>query len=178
MPAIPIGYAIAAFALAAGAATAGTILSGQAQAAAAKDAAKAALAEASVRNAESQHAARQIRRRNMLILGSQRAAAAKANLDIGAGSVADFIEDSAIQGELDALAALYSGKAAGGLLAARASSLRSQAKSYVTGSYIGAAGSIIGSAGSAIYISKSPGTTAGTGTPAGGATGGTRAGYS
>ena len=64
--------------------------------------------------------ARQISRRNKLVLGKQRAAAAKSGVLIS-GSVTDVIEDSTVQGELDRLAALYSGEA-------RSTAFKSQAE--------------------------------------------------
>jgi hypothetical protein len=54
--------------------------------------------------------ARQIRRKNMLRLGMQRSEAAKSGVSLDAGSSFDDVMfDTAIQGELEAQAALYSG---------------------------------------------------------------------
>lgn len=115
--AIPIIYGVAA-----AAAVAGTVVSVQAAKASAKaqedsaeyasDIAKynAKVAENNALSAQQQAAyeADQIRRRNVQVLGRQRAMAAKAGVLIS-GSVADVIEDSSVQGELDVLTTLYSG---------------------------------------------------------------------
>jgi hypothetical protein len=54
--------------------------------------------------------ARQIRRKNLLRLGMQRAGAAKSGVSLDAGSSFDDVMfDTAIQGELEAQAALYTG---------------------------------------------------------------------
>lgn len=61
-------------------------------------------------NQAAAYEARQIRRRNLLRLGSQRAAGSKSGIDITAGgSIDDVIFDSAVQGELEAEAAKYAG---------------------------------------------------------------------
>jgi hypothetical protein len=54
--------------------------------------------------------ARQIRRKNMLRMGAQRAAVGQSGVSLDAGSSFDDVMfDSAIQGELEAQAAIYSG---------------------------------------------------------------------
>lgn len=54
--------------------------------------------------------ARQIRRKNLLRLGAQRADVAKSGVSLDAGSSFDDVMfDSAVQGELEAQAALYTG---------------------------------------------------------------------
>ena len=109
--------ALVGVAVAAAGATAGTVVSLQAASAQADAAKKAAEFNSAVANnsaiAANQAAAyesRQIRRRNLLRLGSQRAAGAKSGIDITAGgSIDDVIFDSAVQGELEVQAAEYAG---------------------------------------------------------------------
>lgn len=62
----------------------------------------------------------QVRRRNLIRSGDQRAAYAKSGVDIS-GSANDVINDTGIQGELAALATLYGG-------ASQAQNLRAQAQ--------------------------------------------------
>ena len=100
------------------AAAAGTAVSIKAQSDAADAAEKTGKFNAAVESnnalAASQAAAfdaRQIRRRNLLRLGSQRAIAGKSGVDLTAGgSIDDVIFDSAVQGEIEAQSAEYAGK--------------------------------------------------------------------
>jgi hypothetical protein len=59
---------------------------------------------------QSQYEADRIRSRNRRIMGSQQAAYAHSGVDINSGSPNDVASDSGIQGEMDALTALYTGK--------------------------------------------------------------------
>jgi hypothetical protein len=53
--------------------------------------------------------AQQIRRKNLILSGDQRAAYAKSGVDIS-GSAVDVMNDSGVQGELSALASLWAGQ--------------------------------------------------------------------
>ena len=66
-----------------------------------------------------QFEAERIRRRNLLIYGKQRAMMGAAGIE-ATGSAEDVIFDSQVQGELDAMAALYSGASSSNALRARA----------------------------------------------------------
>ena len=105
--------ALALVAIAVSAAGTGVAIAGQVeQAAAAEKAGK--YNEAVARNnataaaQEAQFEAERIRKRNSIILGKQKAAIAKAGI-LDTGSTLDVFYDSAIEGELDAMAALYTG---------------------------------------------------------------------
>ncbi len=93
----------------------------------------------------------QIRRKNLLRLGSQRAAAASSGVLIN-DSAGDVIYDTSIQGELDALAATYSGATASSYYQSRGRNMRSAASNAATASYVGAGTSVIGGIGSGIKI--------------------------
>lgn len=92
--------------------------------------------------------AAKLRRRNNALAGAQAAAIGKAGIDFS-GSASDVVYDSAVQGELDALAALYTGRVRSNSEEAGASLARSQGDNATTSGYYGAAGSILGGVGSA-----------------------------
>lgn len=106
-------YALIAVALAA-VGTGVSAYAAVAQGQAAEDAGKfnAAVAANDATNAQNQanFEATQIRRRNAIRGGSDRAAFAKGGVDIS-GSAQDVLFDNAIQGELDVMAAQYGGAA-------------------------------------------------------------------
>ena len=113
---------------------------------AAEDAAEynAAVAENDARAAaeQSQYEAARIRDRNRRILASQRVGQAKSGLSL-TGSFQDLQMDSAIQGEMDALAAIYTGQIAAGSAQARAQLSRLEGRSAKRAGYLGAGGSIL-----------------------------------
>lgn len=87
----------------------------------------------------------QVRRKNLLRLGAQRAAAAKSGVLID-DSAADVIYDTAIQGELEAQSVLYSGASAAAYNRSRASIARLEGKNARKAGNIGATATLIGGA--------------------------------
>jgi hypothetical protein len=102
--------AVVISAAAAAASATASIKSGQAQRAAANYNAAVAKNNATMARQQSEYDAQRIRDRNRRLAASQAAIYGKSGVDITSGSAADVIYDSAIQGEFDALAALYSGR--------------------------------------------------------------------
>ena len=145
--ALPL-IAVALTAVGTGVAVAGQIQAGNN----AEDAAKAS------QQAENQNAqaamnaaaldAQQVRRRNLLRLGEQRAVAGKSGVLID-DSAADVIYDTSIQGELEAQSALYSGATSAAYSRSRGSIARLEGKNAKSASRIQAAGTLIGGLGSA-----------------------------
>lgn len=88
----------------------------------------------------------QIRRKNLLRLGTQRANAGKSGVLID-DSAADVIYDTAIQGELESLSALYSGSTQANYYKSRASIASFEGSQAKSASRIGAAYSLIGGLG-------------------------------
>lgn len=104
---------------------------------------------------QAKYEADRIAKRNKLIAGKQRAAYAKSGVDLS-NTVDDVMMDSSIEGELDRLAALYSGNVTATGLEARARLATAEGKNAQQGGYQRAAGSILGGAGSmaSIYAPK------------------------
>lgn len=98
---------------------------------------------------QAQLEAEQQRRQNRQRLGAQRAAAAKSGIDLSSGSITDVFEDTAVQGELDALSTIYAGQTQSAYLRGRASVSRFEAKNYRRSGNLQAAATLIGGAGSA-----------------------------
>lgn len=94
-----------------------------------------------------------VRRKNLLRLGSQRAAAAKSGVLID-DSAGDVIYDAAIQGELEALATTYGGASAAAYYRSRGANASWEAGRAASGAYIGAGGSIIGGLSKAAGLYK------------------------
>ena len=92
--------------------------------------------------------ANQVRRRNLLRLGEQRAKTAKSGVLID-DSASDVIYDSAIQGELEARSALYSGATQSAYYASRGQMARTEGANAARASYIGAGSTILGATSSA-----------------------------
>lgn len=88
----------------------------------------------------------QIRRKNLLRLGAQRAGAAKSGVLID-DSAGDVITDSAIQGELEALSAVYSGNSAAASQRNRGNLARYEGNQAASASYINAGSTLIGGIG-------------------------------
>lgn len=124
---------------------------------AAEDAAKynAAVAENDARAIaeQSQYEAQRVRERNRRILASQRAGQAKSGLAMS-GSFQDVQMDSAIQGEMDALAAIYTGQINSGSAQARAQLARLEGRNAKRSGYIQAGASLLsgGAQASALKI--------------------------
>ena len=85
---------------------------GKAAEEASKRNAKAQDTNARVAAEQAQYAADRQRSENRRRLGAQRAAGAKSGIDLSGGSFEDVLLDSAVQGEMDALASIYQGRAA------------------------------------------------------------------
>lgn len=141
--------------IAALASTAVGVTSAIMQGEAAEDAAKynAAVAENDARAAaeQSQYEAQRIRERNRRILATQRASQASSGLAL-TGSFEDVQLDSAIQGEMDALAAIYTGQINAGSAEARAQLARLEGRNAKRAGYMKAGGTLIGGASSAYGI--------------------------
>jgi hypothetical protein len=88
--------------------------------------------------------ATQIKRRNLLRLGSQRASLAKAGITIESGD--DVVYDTAIQGELDVMSALYGGNSAATYYQSKAKLSKMEGDNAATAGYLKAGGSVVGGA--------------------------------
>lgn len=97
---------------------------------------------------QAKYEADRLRRRNAHLLGSQRAAFSKAGVDLS-GSANDIINDTSIQGEMDALAALYTGKVRSNSERSSSMLFAMQADAATKTGYYNAAGSILGGVGGA-----------------------------
>jgi hypothetical protein len=140
--------AIAASAAGAGAAAYGQYQQGKAQESAAKFNAAVQQNNALASKQQAQYEADRIRKRNLHLRGAQNAAIAKSGIDVS-GSASDVIYDSAMQGEMDALAALYTGKVRSNAEASGAMLSRLSGENARTSSYYSMAGSILGGASGA-----------------------------
>lgn len=105
--------------------------------------------QAGIAAQQAQLEADQQRRQNRLRLGAQRAAGAKSGIDLSGGSIADVFQDTAIQGELDALSTIYAGQTQSAYLRGRASVSRAEASNYKSAGNLNAAATLIGGAGRA-----------------------------
>lgn len=118
------------------------VAQGEAASSAAKYNAAVAENDAAAAGQQAQYEAQRIRERNKRILASQRASQAASGLDLS-GSFDDVQLDSAIQGEMDALAAIYTGQINAGSSKARAQLARMEGRAARTGSYLQAGGSLL-----------------------------------
>lgn len=89
-----------------------------------------------------------IRKRNMVILSRQKAAIAKSGI-LDTGSTLDVFMDSAVEGELDALAALYSGQVKSGYYQSQGQLARMEGNSQARANYYRAGGTLLSGAGNA-----------------------------
>lgn len=99
---------------------------------------------------QGQFDAQQIRDRNKRTLAAQRAAFSASGLD-ESGSVLDVRDDSAAQGEMDALVAIYTGQTSANASMARARLDNMQGAAARRSGNIGAASSLLGGATSGAY---------------------------
>jgi hypothetical protein len=148
LTATAIGLAIASAAI--GAYT--SYQSGQAQKDAAKYNAKVATNNADAAVQQAQFDAQQIRSKNKRILAAQKAIYSGSGIDLASGSSGDVAYDSSIEGEMDALKAIYTGQTNARSFAASAALDKSRASNAETIGNYGAAGSILGGASSATGI--------------------------
>src|SRR5262245_60300350 len=143
--ALPI-IAVALSAIGTGVATYGAISQGNAAEDAAKASARAENANAKAAQDAAALEAGQVRRRNLLRLGEQRATAAKSGVLID-DSAADVIYDTSIQGELEAQSALYSGATQASYYRSRGSLARLEGSNAKRASQIQAGSTLIGGLG-------------------------------
>lgn len=100
---------------------------------------------AAAQNAAS-YEAEQVRRRNRIILGRQKAAIAKAGI-LDTGSAEDLFFDSAVQGELDVLATKYQGQVQSNYYRSRGNLARMEGDAAATASRYRAVGTLLTGAG-------------------------------
>ena len=154
--------AITASVLSAGVGTYAAVASAEAASDAADFNAKVAENQALAEQQKAAFEAKQIRRKNLLRSGSQRALYAKSGITIESGQ--DVMYDSAIQGELDALAALYGGNTAATYYGSKAKLSRLEGANARTSGYLSAGGTLLGGAarageiGMSLKVGKSSGT--------------------
>lgn len=102
--------------------------------------------DALAQSQQAQYEANQARRRSLIMSGRQRAAYAKSGVTLS-GSADDVMYDSEIQGELDALAALYTGKVRSNYATSSGQLARLEGDNAKTASNFHAAGSLLTGAG-------------------------------
>lgn len=127
----------------------GVSVAGQQEAAAAQEKAAEYNAAVAENNAIAQKQAAQfesekLRKRQMLLLGKQRANLAKSGISSGFG---DVLYDSALEGELDRLAVLYTGSVAANNQRASAELSRAEGRNARTAGFYRSAGTILTGAG-------------------------------
>lgn len=134
----------------AGAATSavGAVQTGDAQKKAADYNADASRQNAEAANQQAAYDAQQIRNRNQRLLATQRANYSASGVDAG-GTPSDVAADSAGQGEMDALAAIYTGRTSANASEARARLDTMQGQSAQQAGQYGAATSLLSGAGQA-----------------------------
>jgi hypothetical protein len=138
-----MGYVLAILAIVS---AVGTLYTGQQQQKAAKYNEDVNKKNAETAQQQAMFDAEQIRAQNRKLLGAQRAAASASGVDPDGGSMLDVQQDSAAQGELEALTAIYTGRGSANTSYARAALNRMEGKAARTGSYIGATQSLLGGA--------------------------------
>ena len=134
--------AVLAVAAAAAAGT-GAYMSAQAQSDAAKYNAVVANNSATAATQQAQFDAQQIRDRNRRVLAQQKTAFAANGIDPTSGSATDVRADSAQQGEMQALMAIYTGRTSATASEAQARLDRLQSSNAQTAGYIGVASSLL-----------------------------------
>jgi len=148
---MPVALPVIAVALAAvgtGVAAYGAVEQGNQAKEASKRTQQAENANAQAAMQQASLEAAQIRRKNLLRLGEQRAVAAKSGVLIN-DSAGDVIYDTSIQGELEAQAALYSGATSASYSRSRGSIAALEGNNAKSASRISATGTVIGGLGSA-----------------------------
>ncbi len=143
-PATWTAIAIAATVVSAGVGTYSAVASAQAQKDTAKFNEDVARNQAISEQQKAAFEAQQVRRRNMLRLGEQRAAYAKSGVTIEGGN--DVIYDSALQGELEALSSLYGGNTAAQYYQTKAKLIGMEGKNAARAGYLSAGSTLLGGA--------------------------------
>lgn len=100
--------------------------------------------------------AQQIRDRNKRLLAEQRNAFAANGFDPESGSAVDVRSDSSLQGEMQALMAIYTGRTSANASDAQAKLFRMNAGNAETAGYIGVASNLLGGATSALNVASNP----------------------
>lgn len=134
--------AVALTAVGTGVAAYGAVSQGQAAKEAGHFNAQVARNQATAEQQRADFEAQAVRRRNTIVAGQQRAAFAKAGVDL-TGSAEDVIYDSAIQGEIDRMAALYGGATAAGYYRSRAKLSVFEGDQAASASYFNAGGTVL-----------------------------------
>lgn len=144
--AIPV-IAVALTAVGAGVAAYSSAQQGKAAEKAGKATASAERANAIAAQQQAQLEANQVRRRNRLRLGANRAAAGKSGVDLE--NIEDVQFDTAVQGELEALATLYSGATSASYYRSRADIAELGGRNAKRAGYLNAGATLLSGAGSA-----------------------------
>lgn len=137
-----------------------TYYSMQAAADASKYTALSEFSAARERGEQAQYEAELQRREARRLIGRQRAAASKSGVSLE-GSFLNVQQDTAIQAELDALAALYTGQVDANRSASRGILARAQTQSQTAGAWLSLGSSLLGGASSAASAASSAGDGAG-----------------
>lgn len=155
----PVAFAVAGLALSAigtGVGVYSSVAAGEAADDASKRQQKASNAQAQTAQDAAALEAGQVRRKNLIRMGEQRAAGAKSGVMIN-DSTSDVIYDSSVQGELEALSTLYSGASQASYNRSQGRAARAEGKAAKSAGYVKGAGTLIGGAGSiASEVSKNP----------------------
>lgn len=101
--------------------------------------------------------AQQIRDKSRRLVSSQRAAFAASGVDPNAGSATDITADSRVQGEMEALIAIYTGKSSATAHQAQSRLDQMRGRAAVTVGYVGAASSLLAGGTSAYRQAINPG---------------------
>jgi len=114
---------------------------------------KLASTQAAQANLQAQAEADRIKRRNRIYRGRQDTIVSKSGVNLS-GSALDVIFDSQVQGELDVLTALYTGKISQDVQLARAQQAGFAAETARTQGLLTASGTALSGAGSAVGASR------------------------
>jgi len=144
--AIP-AIALALTAVGTGVATYAAVQQGNAADDAAQATANAERANAQAAQNQAALEATQVRRRNALRLGSNRAAAGKSGVELE--SINDVQYDTAIQGEIDALSTIYSGATSASYSRSRAGIASLEGRNAKKAGYLNAGATLLSGAGRA-----------------------------
>lgn len=148
--------AIASSLAGAGVSAYGAIAQGQASADAAKYNAAVAANNETAATQQAQFDAQQIRDKNKRELASQRAAFGANGIDPDSGTAIDVRSDSAQQGEMQALMAIYTGKTSATAYNASGRLDRMSAANATAAGGIAAGGSLLGGVSSAATLATNP----------------------
>jgi hypothetical protein len=137
---------LAVSAIGAGVAAVGQIEQGKAADKAGKYNAQVAENNALAAQQQAEFDAGRLRKRQLILLGKQRANFAKSGVELS-GSATDVMYDCALEGELDRLAVFYTGNVTAGNQRARAGLERMEGSNAKATGYLNAGGTILTGAG-------------------------------